>query len=750
MRTQKLTRQLVASVIVGASVLLMFGGPPAALADNSSSEATPTNGLTEIIVTAQKREENLQNVPESLTVLSGAALSDLQLTSVEDMAALVPGMSYQHFGAGQNIITLRGVTSGPAQLSSAVGVYIDDVPFGSSSADNNGGSQSGDFDTFDLSRVEVLQGPQGTLYGANAIGGLVKYVTNPPDPKGFDALVNVGGLETKDGGSGYSVKGMINIPISSDAALRIDGFQRRDPGFIDDNGPYPASHIGATTFEGGRASLLWTPTEQLSIRLFAFSQSVNTDAQPVVDLRSIPGNPPQAVQPLYGDLEQQRLVPEPYKSHYNLGGVTISYNMDWATLSSTTSYSVFNYELQNDFTGYYPGYNTYYGLTPEQFAVDGVENSRLGRATEEMRLTSKTGNPLEWQIGGYYDLESAYFNFNALPYTLVPTRQLLASAIDASTASNPSTYRDLAAFANVDYHFTSQFDLLLGGRESFNHQAYQANNTDASTGGVVATKNGTSDDNAFTFLISPRWNVAENTMIYARIAKGYRAGGPNALPAGTAGNVPETFKPDSLISYEIGTKKDWPDLARLSIDAAVYHIIWTNIQMYTVFNGLGAAVNASRAAIEGAQFSARVQPIDGLSLGLSVGYQDAALAEDAPIIGGIAGNRLPLVPLFNGSATADYRWPVTARLNGSVGATYSFTGVEVSDFETNGDQYLIPAVRLLSLQAGVEFGLSSLNLVAKNVTNAVGYSSITPGPAAVYGYRIPPQTIGIYFQQRFK
>ncbi len=746
MRTQKRTLRFKASAIVGASVILMSAGTGAVLAENTASDTTASNQLTEIIVTAEKRSENLQNVPESISVLSETALSAQQLTRVEDMAALVPGMSYQNFGAGQNIITLRGVTSGPTQLSTSVGVYVDDIPFGSSSADNNGGSQTGDFDTFDMTRVEVLQGPQGTLYGANAIGGLIKYVTNPPDPKAFDAIINVGGVEAKDGGSGYSVKGMVNIPISSDAAFRLDAFQRRDPGFIDDNGPYPRSNVNANTFEGGRASILWTPTERLSIRLTEFSQSIDSDGQSVVDLGPTNQQTPITVAPLYGDKDQQRLVSEPFKSHYNLGAASIAYDMDWATLSSTTSYSVFNYETHNDFTNYFP-FGSFYGLADNQFAADGLENSRLERTTEELRLTSKSGSALDWQIGGYYDLETAYFDFNVVPYTLVGERAALSP--DAFATKNPSTYRDLAVFGDVDYHFTSKFDLQLGARESYNHQSFSATNTSVDAPGVFNTSVGTSADDAFTFLVSPRWNVGDNTMVYARIAKGYRAGGPNALPAGAPADVPENFKPDSLVSYEVGTKKEWPELAHLTVNAAVYHIIWTNIQMETTVDGLGAAVNASKATINGAQFTARVEPLQGLSVALDVGYQDAKLAADAPIIGGVTGDRLPTVPLFNGAFTVDYRWAITTTLNASAGATYRYTGNEVSDFALNGDQYLNPSIHMLDLRAGVEFGRSSLNLVAKNITNEVGYSTIAPGPVAIYGYRMPPQTIGIYFQQGF-
>ncbi len=729
--------------IFGVTFLGVAGGSAPIFAQSAPAQSASTNSPDVVIVTAQKRAEDVQTVPASVTVLSGETLSEQQLTRIEDIAALVPGMSYEHFGAGQNIITLRGVTSGPEQLSNSVGVYLDEIPFGSSNADNNGGYQTGDFDTFDMKRVEVLQGPQGTLYGANAIGGLIKYVTNAPDPQAFDSIVNVGGVYTQDGGAGYSVKAMVNVPLSSDAALRITGFTRRDPGFIDDNGMFPRSDVNTNTFYGGRISLLWTPTDKLSIRLTAFSQSIASDGTSVVDLN------PTTLKPLYGSLDQQRLVPEPYNSHYTVGSGTVSYDMDWATITSTSSYSVFKYIQPGDFTGDFGSYSSFYGLPGNEFAANGVQNSRLERTTEELRLASPAGSRLEWQIGGYYDLETAYFDFNVVPYTLVPQRAALAGQGPLTTL-NPSNYRDLAAFGDVDYHFTSAVDMTLGARESFNHQTFSSDESSIAEPGVVSPSAGTSADNAFTFLASPRWNVSSDTMVYARVAKGFRAGGPNALPPGTSTAVPETYLPDSLISYEAGVKTQWPELAHLTVDMAGYHIIWTNIQMETVVDGLGAAVNASKALIDGAQFAANIEPFRGFDVALDLGYQHARLAADAPIIGGVAGDPLPAVPQFNGALQADYRWAVTDAMNASVGATFRYIDAEESDFLLAGDQYLIPATRMLDLRAALDFGHSSVSLVAKNVTNEVGYSTIAPGPDGVYGYRMPPRTIGVYFQQEIK
>jgi iron complex outermembrane recepter protein len=732
-------KSFAASVCVAAAGMIpLIAG--AQVVGGSRTMDPSAVALDEVVVTAQKRSENVQNVPETVTVLSQEVLAREQLNSIEDFTALIPGMSNLNTGGGQNQITFRGVTSGPTQLSGSVGVYLDEIPFGSSNSSNEGNSQTGDFDTFDMARIEALQGPQGTLYGANAIGGLIKYVTNAPNPARFDALVNVGGVYSDGGGTGYSFKGMVNIPITDDAAVRATAYKRRDPGFVDDNGQFPKSDVNANTYEGGRVSLLWDPTDKLSLRLTGLTHQVESDGTNAVDLD------PTTLKPLFGNFEQQRAIPEHTESRTNMVSLSADWDMGWATLTSATGYSVFNYDIHADYTGYYEQDAPLYGLTSDTYAIDGFQRSRTARTVEELRLASKSGGRVDWQIGYYYDLENSYFHYHATPYELPEQSRL--DAPNASTSTNPSDYRDNAVFGNIDYHFTSKVDLLLGARESYNHQ-YFASTQETVARGIQPTQQGTSDDQAFTFLASPRWNISSDLMAYARIAKGYRAGGPNLLPADAPADVPETFKPDSIISYEVGAKKEWADVAHLVLDVSAFSINWKDIQLYTTVDGLGAAINGSKAHIKGAQLSLTAAPLDGLTLALNVGYQDARLGADTPAIGGLNGDRLPSVPELSGALMAEYRHALFGSTIGIIGATYRYIGNNESDFFLAGDQFNIPAVSLLDLRAGLEIGRTSVSVVAKNVTNTVGYSAISYGPTGLNGYALPPTTVGLYVQQAF-
>ena len=397
----------------------------------------------------------------------------------------------------------------------------------------------------------------------------------------------------------------------------------------------------------------------------------------------------------------------------------------WGKLTSATGYNVFNYDIHADYTGYYGQDAPLYGLTSDTFAVDGFQRSRTERTVEELRLASKPGGKLDWQIGGYYDLENSYFHYHATPYQLPEQQQI--DAPDVSISINPSQYRDTAVFGNIDYHFTSTVDLLLGARESWNHQYFASQQTRISTG-VGPAQEGTSSDKAFTFLVSPRWNVSNSLMTYARIASGYRAGGPNLLPPDAPADVPQTYKPDSIISYEVGAKKEWADLSHLVLNVDVFHIDWKDIQMYTTVDGLGAAINASKAHVNGAQLSLSALPLQGLTLALNVGYQNARLGADTPAIGGLNGDRLPSVPEFTGALEVDYRHTLFGSTVGVFGATYRYIGDNQSDFFLQGDQFTIAAVSRLDLRAGLEFGRTNISIVAKNVTNEVGYSTISYGP----------------------
>jgi iron complex outermembrane receptor protein len=247
---------------------------------------------------------------------------------MEDFVGTVPGLLFFNNGGGGSELVIRGLTLGSADSNSGVAVYIDDTPFTPSGPWSGPTFAAPDFDAFDMQRIEVLKGPQGTLYGASALGGLLKYVTNAPDPAGFEARVETGVSSVSHGGTGFDVHAMVNLPLASDLALRLVGYDNDYPGFIDD----PArnlQNINSDRFNGGRASLLYEPTADLSIRLNALYQDRQTNdyGNGAEDVN------PVTLTPIYGSLTQERLIRQPSNQTSQLYNITLNWNAGFAKIS---------------------------------------------------------------------------------------------------------------------------------------------------------------------------------------------------------------------------------------------------------------------------------------------------------------------------------------------------------------------------------------------------------------------------------
>jgi len=271
-------------------------GPPAAV-NGPGTTAGDSPRLEEIVVTAQKREESSLQVPMSLTAVSGEQLARAQSFRFEDYIGKIPGITFIEDGQLGSQLVIRGLTTGSATVNSTVATYIDETPYTAVGPWAGSNVISPNLDTFDMQRIEVLRGPQGTLYGASALGGLLKYVTNAPDPSGFDSAVEAGVSTVHDGGVGYDVHGMVNLPLSASTAARLVGYTDHYPGFIDEPGR-GLMNINASRVTGYRLSLLVAPAQDFSIRFNANYQNRSWDDNNNEDLE------PGTLRPVFGDLIQ--------------------------------------------------------------------------------------------------------------------------------------------------------------------------------------------------------------------------------------------------------------------------------------------------------------------------------------------------------------------------------------------------------------------------------------------------------------
>ncbi|HWA92187.1 MAG TPA: TonB-dependent receptor [Rhizomicrobium sp.] len=682
--------------MASASVLAL--APPAAAVESATNIET-------IIVTANKRAEPIKEVPMAVTALTSDQLSNLKATSFADFVARVPGMTAVASDPSHTSLVLRGITT--QGVGATIGTYLDETPYGSSSALANGTITTPNLDTFDVERVEILRGPQGTLYGASTLGGLLKFVTKAPDPSGFAAEAEVGGEDIDHGEAGAFVKAMVNAPLGDNFAVRAVGYYTDEPGFIDDP-VLKQKDVNGGHIQGGRVSALWEASAKLKIRATAILQDIDENADYAEDLTTV-GN---TLVPLFGDLEQGRVANEFSHVRYRLYNATVNYDFDWAQLTSATSYGTFNDKSLQDVTGLYGTF-----LRPS-----------LGQKkfTQELRLASAPDQTLEWLAGFYYTHENA-----DLFQDLAPIGYLQLT----------SSFAETAGFANFVYHFSPAFDVSFGGRWSTNSQ-----NADE-TG--LALAGGKSSENVFTWSVAPRWHVNDDTIVYARIAKGYRPGGPNALPPLTTG-LPKQFSSDSLINYELGVKTDMLD-HRLSLDVDAFYIDWSDIQLLTVVQGFGINGNGGTAVSEGFEWNASWLPVDGLSLRFGGSYTDAHLTSgtDPILVGAKSGDPLPYNPHWSTSLDADYTFDPMGDFTPFLGVSWAYIGERETDFNPGG-RYLLPSYDTVDLRAGVNHDRWSLELYAKNVGDERGVSSLgtTIGSAAAVGATaeasvIRPRVVGI-------
>ena len=752
-----------------AAALIAIGAAGAAHAQDEApvaETATTPDDDDVIYVTAQRRSQLLIDVPQSVSAVGEATLERQQADSFLEYAPLVPGLSIEQSTPGESRVILRGVNTG--SVGSTVGIYVDETPFGSSTSLGNAAVLAGDFDTFDLARVEVVRGPQGTLYGSNALGGVLKFVTNAPDPSGFEARVQ-GGLESvQDGGLGWSGNAMVNVPLGDTIAVRGSGFYRHNPGYIDRIG-LPGEDVNESDSYGGRVSLLFEPTDALSVRLTALAQNIRVDSASSFDADAATLEPID-VDPATGAAIGDRLVrteffPVVNEVDYRLYNGTINWDLGFGTLTSATSYGTLDQlQLIDNSAALGPTisgiYSAFAGITePLGIFLDAQIDQE--KFTQEIRLASPDSDRFEWLVGAYYTNESVAINqfFRIFEIdTLVIRDPALLGQAEFLFAQLESDYEEIAGFANLTWHVTDQFALSAGGRYSENEQSSSQIIDGAFpllTGGTPGQLLiGDSDEGVFTWSLSALYEASDTTSLYARVAKGYRPGGPNVVPPGAGPDFPFQFVADTLISYEAGIRTQTADRV-FAIDASAYFLDWSNILVFAAFptavGDVGANANGQGARSFGFEATASIRPTRGLSIVINAAANHSELTDDTPpVTGGFDGDRLPFSPKFSGNISADYEWGLSGNAIAFVGGNLRMVSQQAAGFDstflaTFGRQPQIPGYEAIDLRAGVELERFTVTAFVRNLTDSGGLTSLgafTPG-LAISASAIRPRTFGV-------
>jgi iron complex outermembrane receptor protein len=707
--------------------------------------------LEEVVVTAEKRPESVQEVPISLSVVTSEQLAERGVEGVEGYARGVPGLAFTTSAPGQTRFSLRGIPdiggTGPT-----VSFYLDDAPI--TSDDNR--TSSSDPPIFDVARIEVLRGPQGTLYGASSLGGTIRIISNQPNLKEYSGNLTATGSGIADGSHNYGGQAVLNAPIVTDTfAVRVSGFYRHEGGFVD-RIPNPAllaltalsptdrsaiaagaKDIDSANISSGRVVALWQATEHLSISpsVFVFKN----------DYRNIS----QIDSGFKKRLVTSTATDEPRSDGDTDYSIVGRYDLGGAQVTSSTSYVDRDFTGKTDFTGFLA---QIFGNSPvTTFNIGSTQNI----FTEEARIASVGHRTVDWLGGVYYnrflehgraDLSSPGFSAAiGLPPGLIPGDVFFRKAAF-------SKRQELAFFGNGTWNVSERVALKLGLRQFSGKNDFRDDDIGFFNGGASSTSGSANYDGVIP-KIDASFKVTPSQMIYASVGKGYRAGGANFIvPQGVCGadlaalglaTTPTVFNPDSLWNYEVGAKTAWLE-ERLILNAAVYDIEWSKIQLKQDLKcGFSFQTNGGHATSKGFELEMTGRATSRFELTGGIGYADAHLTEaSANIPGSVAGSRIPGAPDFTANVATTYRVPLTAGYIAHLSEIYRFSAAFADTLGPVTALNRRDKISTLDVVLGVEDKRWSFAVFANNVFNQIAITGENDTGNLVQWAVTRPRTVG--------
>lgn len=735
--------------------------------DQSPSESTSPlraagisqETLAEIVVTAQKSEQRLQDVPLSITALSQTTLQRMGIQSLAEVAEAVPGLNVVTVAPGQNEILIRGISS--AGGIPTTGFYLDDTPL--ESVGNVAGNAM-DPAMFGLERVEVLRGPQGTLYGDSSMGGTVRYITVQPTLDVTEGNVSAELSDTDGGGFNYQTSGTLNAPlIAGLAAVRATVFDRDFDGYIDrypiDPNNYLAAlpgpvdrNVNTEKTYGGRVSVRLQPADNLSVTPSVLFQRTDLGGTFTVD------DPPGS----FDDLIQTRDAAEPSSDAMQLYSLTAKGDFGPTHVTSSTSYRarVFDAVEDDSKTSYY-----YFSPSPQSYVYPTPFWNRFANHdfTEELRATSGAG-PVHGILGLFYLRQSNLFGFN------YPTPEGYNTAFGSPFGNQPffvSTRHNLitqrAVYGQLTFDLPANFQAILGGRAF--HISQDENDYYAGVfQGAPITYVESTAESGFTPKYELTYKVTPDVLSYVTAAKGFRQGGTQA-PAGDICNAdlaaigldyqPTSYNPDYIWNYELGIKSAWLD-RRLVVNADVYYIDWKDVQQLIVLPTCGANIvgNFGTASSKGGELEVQAQVTDRLLLTLGASYNEATLLSTVAGAQGQPGDTLEDAPRWMGSAAAEYDVQLSPLMAGYARFDVYATSYQLNSFDRTSIWYRRSGYGLTNLRFGARDGswdtaLFVDNLFDRNVQTALPVSYAVDLPTTRRLAINRPRTIGLDVRWQF-
>ena len=733
----------------------------------AQSDVTATAGVQEVIVTAQRRSESLQTVPISMDAISGATLENLGDKNFFSYATTIPnltvgiGTGAGGNGSGFGVSSSRAVTIRGVAGNNTTGFYLNDTPL----------PLSLDPRVVDLERVEVLRGPQGTLFGAGSMGGTVRLITREPLSKSISGKVDLEASKVNHGDGGYSADATLNVPLIENAvALRVSAFSAFEPGYFTRKWgyitsppvPLPANapvgeknDVGSSQNTGAIVSMAITPPALTGLTLtpiFIYQRS-NSNGYPVADFT--PSNLEQ-VRPLN--------VPEAVIDTWEFAGLTAVYATGFGRFVASGTYFYRNaYDLEDgtEFSSaVFPGSLNYYVAAPLSNWL--YTKTRSGEA----RFESALAGPAQFVLGVFSDLTDRRFYE---PYPVPGLNAASGGTIGTDLLfyeNAPNTDRQRAVYLNVSYDVTPKLQVSAGVRRAHLEHEFTFAADGFGNGGPSSNQGDHKEDNT-----SPRYTAkyqfTSDQMVYASAAKGFRIGGSNqVLPPICAAALAavgiingQPFNSDSLWSYEIGTKNSWVD-GRVKTRAAIYRIDWKGIQQTTTLGaidplcGYNVATNSGAALSNGGELEVDAVPIQNLKLNFAVGYEDARITKSEPGSLTVVGQPINQVPKWTGSIISEYSIPLGPRAL-FIRGQYTFTGARTSFVDVAPPTgRALASYSLVNLRVGIDQGPWEVGIFVRNLFDArANLGDINPEVGELPGRPrwliATPRTVGVQVRRDF-
>jgi iron complex outermembrane recepter protein len=762
-----------------------------------AQQSDAPSGLEEIVVTAQRREERLSDVPLSISAFSQQRMDAQGVRNIDDIARLTPGLSFtrgdQRNGQASDI-SIRGISSTAG--AATTGIYIDDTPI---QVRTIGYSSFNAFPAvFDLDRVEVLRGPQGTLFGAGSEGGTVRFLTPQPSFDRTSAYLRSELGNTQDGDPSGELGVAVGGPLSEKVAYRISGWFRRDGGTIDRTDWNRATRTPTNTTDDnvnwqnsvvGRAALTFRPLDTLTISPSIYYQKLKLNDTSFYWLG--------LSDPDEGVLNSGNSVQATSEDRFYLPALKVEWNLGAVSLVSNTSYFNRKNEAINDYTAFEAGIWTRNAFFPEGMQAPTLQQNWQSNVMQELRLQS--ANPdarLSWVVGGFFShsrqtagqyvediyLPALFQQVNGVPFEVVFGQGLARGRYTFVAAPIISRDEQAALYSQADFKATDRLTLTAGVRAS-KTKVEAAADYEGPVVGVPVHDSGSQEEDPITPKVAATFKLNDDNMVYATAAKGFRIGGYNPRVGGPCGPqltslglfnangqpaAPQLFESDSVWSYEIGAKNLLAN-RRIQLSSSVYYIDWSNIQQNValVSCGFQFVANLGSATSKGLDLQADIRATDSLNIGLALGYTKAEY--DQSVRGGPAatanliteGDHIPGAP-WSGALSAQYSFAAFGARPSYARADYQYQGKQteltarnnpLNGTFTPANVFVPPETNLLSLRAGVEWSTGlDVSLFVNNVFNSTPVLAQASAPGQVLFLQqstFRPRTYGLTATYRY-